>query len=192
MFLNKNIYLLAVATGALCACSDSSDYDFDRSLLNAQTSAVENASPAGVYDPATGQLPFPNSLLFTGSEDGTLNIPLGEGVAADDFGNPSVALNAIDGFSTTEPVVAQFGGAVDPATVTLGETVFVYRVSSNAQGIVTGVDEVLGADRLHHLQKALTICLSQPVVLLVLTAHRRVQVPLFAWCPELFLLPAIS
>jgi len=34
-----------------------------------------------VFDPAAGQLPFPTNLLFNGSTDGTLNIPVDDPAA---------------------------------------------------------------------------------------------------------------
>ncbi len=144
---------LVVSVLALAACSDPTDYNFQNSIDNAQAGfdqvQAENpdpnaTSPEAVFDPANGALPFPNALLFGGSEDGTLNIPLDDGVPATD---PRIALNTLDGFSTTEAITAAFGNAIDPATVVLGQTVFVYEVSTDSNGLVTGVVEELAADR---------------------------------------------
>ena len=88
-------------------------------------------------------IPFPNTVLFAGSEDGTLNIELADDVAEGDFSNPQVALNAIDGFSLTQPLVAGFdvpeGTMIDPDSVVLGESVFVFEVSTTPELAVTGI-----------------------------------------------------
>ncbi|BDM64988.1 lipase [Shewanella sp. NFH-SH190041] len=54
-----------------------------------------------VFDPANGKMPLPNDLLFSGTTDGTLNIP---GEESGDYTNPSLALGALDGWSTTSPI----------------------------------------------------------------------------------------
>ncbi|MCW3171009.1 VolA/Pla-1 family phospholipase [Shewanella subflava] len=53
------------------------------------------------FDPANGKLPLPNDLLFSGTTDGTLNIPGEDGI---DYVNPQLALGALDGWSTTSPI----------------------------------------------------------------------------------------
>ena len=60
------------------------------------------ASARIVYDPAAGVLSVPNDLLLQGSLDGTLNIPVDDPT---DGGDPYVALNALDGWSTVNPFV---------------------------------------------------------------------------------------
>ncbi len=55
-----------------------------------------------VFDPSNGKLSVPNDLLFSGTKDGTLNIPLDPGV---DGSDPTFALNALDGWSTVNPFV---------------------------------------------------------------------------------------
>ena len=53
------------------------------------------------FDPANSKLPLPNDLLFSGTTDGTLNIPGEDGV---DYVNPQLALGALDGWSTSSPI----------------------------------------------------------------------------------------
>ena len=53
------------------------------------------------FAPANGKLPLPNDLLFSGTLDGTLSIPGETGV---DYTNPSIALGALDGWSTSSPI----------------------------------------------------------------------------------------
>jgi Pla-1/cef family extracellular lipase len=60
-----------------------------------------------IFDPGAGILAVPNDLLFSGSVDGTLNIPIAEGEDTS-TANPYVALNALDGWSTTNPFVINF------------------------------------------------------------------------------------
>ncbi|MGH8127826.1 MAG: Ig-like domain-containing protein [Gammaproteobacteria bacterium] len=88
------------------------------------------------------QLPFPNDLYFNGSTDGTVNIP---GLPdPTDYSNPLVAINALDGFSSTAPITEQFSQPLDPGT--LSGNVYVFAVTTNPQQgyAVTGVTGLLG------------------------------------------------
>ena len=55
------------------------------------------------FDPAadTPVVPLPSDLLFNGSTDGTLQVP---GKETGNFSDPAIALGALDGWSTTEPI----------------------------------------------------------------------------------------
>ncbi|MDT8408343.1 MAG: Ig-like domain-containing protein [Wenzhouxiangellaceae bacterium] len=77
------------------------------------------------FDPANGVLPFPINLLLSGSGDLTLNIPVPDPT---DFGNPSVALNALDGFSPVNPWTFTFSDPVNPNTVVPGSSVRLFEV----------------------------------------------------------------
>jgi hypothetical protein len=60
----------------------------------------DNAAPERLianYDPLAAVLPYPSNLVFSGTADGTINIPVG---APDDYADPQVVLNSLDGFST--------------------------------------------------------------------------------------------
>ena len=113
---------------------------------------AQNAPLIAQFDPATGVLPTPNNLLFSGSQDGTLNIPIAD--PSDPASATLQALNALDGFSTVAPAVATFSAAVDPSTLIAGETVRVFEVdienpflnpSTGTPFAVTGViDELIG------------------------------------------------
>ncbi len=85
-------------------------------------------SCTAIFNPATGELPFPNNLLFAGSKDGTLNIPVAN---PEDLADPRVALNALDGFSTVAPITASFDGYVRASTLKGGDTVRVFEVVLN-------------------------------------------------------------
>ncbi len=85
------------------------------------------------FDPANSVAPIPSNLFFLGTTDFTLNVPLGEGDDPNDYGNPLVALSALDGFSTTEKWVTTFSSepyALDPATIIPGQTVRMFEVST--------------------------------------------------------------
>ncbi|HRX71066.1 MAG: lipase [Candidatus Competibacteraceae bacterium] len=77
------------------------------------------------FNPATSELPFPTNLLFSGSTDGTLNIPVPD---PDNSADPRLALNALDGFSTVAPLTAQFSSTLNADTVQAGDTVRVFEV----------------------------------------------------------------
>jgi len=77
------------------------------------------------FDPANGVLPFPINLLLSGSGDLTLNIPVADPT---DFGDPQVALNALDGFSTVSPWTFSFSDPVDADTIVPGSSVRLFEV----------------------------------------------------------------
>ena len=126
----KLIYTLPLLASfiAVSGCSDSSNFDFENNIAE----AAANVDPPDV--------PFPSSLLFGGSEDGTLNIPLSADDNPEDFSNPLVALNTLDGFSTTQPLTSNFSSPLDGATAIAGDTVRLFEVTTDAAtGAVTGV-----------------------------------------------------
>lgn len=134
-------------------CSDPTDYDFENSAADARADA----------DPPA--LPFPTSLLFAGSEDGTLNIPLDPEVDPTDFSDPRVALNTLDGFSTTQPLTSVFSAPLDAATLVAGESVRVFEVTSDpATGAVTGIVGELPAQTYVPVVAAATTLAVQPLV----------------------------
>jgi pimeloyl-ACP methyl ester carboxylesterase len=66
------------------------------------------------FQPLSGVFPYPNDLYFSGSTDGTLNLPINP------FQPTAATINQLDGFSTTAYMSARFvGGAIDPATLTI-------------------------------------------------------------------------
>ncbi|MCK5897375.1 MAG: Ig-like domain-containing protein, partial [Cocleimonas sp.] len=118
----------------LTACGGSSStHDFTQPLETG-----ESTPPHGpIFDPAAANIPTTNDLLFSGSTDGTLNIPNADN-------NPIInAVNELDGFSTTIPITADFGMPLDPASLVIGETVHVFEVTKNQQGAVTSVIRAL-------------------------------------------------
>ena len=84
------------------------------------------------FNPAGGVAPIPGNLFFLGTDDFTLNAPLG-GADPEDYSNPLAALNTIDGFSTTEKWVTTFSFEpypLDPNTIIPGVSVRMFEVST--------------------------------------------------------------
>lgn len=122
---------------ALAGCSGSPA----DSIGQTNTQAGNNAPPPppAVFSPmfrvAPGILPFPTDLYFSGSTDGTLNIPAALAALTPHF----AALNAQDGYSTVAPASVRFTTAINPASITAA-TVRVIEVNvDNATKATIGV-----------------------------------------------------
>ena len=74
------------------------------------------------FVPLSGVLPYPTDLYFSGSTDGTLNLP------STPFLPNAPAINALDGFSTVATATARFSAPINPATIS-AQTVIMLRVS---------------------------------------------------------------
>lgn len=107
-----------VAAGLMVSCADDDD---PVSTLRVPTVAR--------FAPSAGVVPVPNDLLFAGSADGTLNIPIADPTNTSD---PAIALNTLDGWSTTGPIAIEFTRPVDPATVVAGSSIFLFEVTAFA------------------------------------------------------------
>ncbi len=133
--LNKTLglSLLALAALTLGGCGE------ERTTTNQDT--LNTSGFHARFDPANGVIPFPNNLLFSGSSDGTLNIPVAN---AADYSDPQVALNTLDGFSTVAPLSAKFSSSIDSTTLIGGETVRLFEVTlSGIGGAVTAMNSEL-------------------------------------------------
>lgn len=98
-----------------------------------------------IYSPSTGNIPLPNDLLFSGTTDLTLNIPVTDET---DYSDPKVALSGLDGWSATTPFSINFLPktsedpsliSIDPESVIGGATVHVYKVNVQRTEISPGV-----------------------------------------------------
>lgn len=87
------------------------------------------------FDPSAAVIPFPNNLLSQGTRDLTINAPAAN---PNNFGDPTVALNALDGFSTTAPWSMSFSAAIAPASLVPGQSVRMFEVSIITSGPGTG------------------------------------------------------
>jgi pimeloyl-ACP methyl ester carboxylesterase len=117
-------------------------------------STVDAATRADFYaqfDPVTGVIPFPNNLLFNGSTDGTLNIPVAD---PDNLADPRVAMNGLDGFSTVAPLTAQFSSTINASTVKAGSTVRVFEVELVNPYLDQATQTPFAITAVHHELKA--------------------------------------
>ncbi|MEO7916902.1 MAG: Ig-like domain-containing protein, partial [Dokdonella sp.] len=136
---------VALSSALLAACGGSSN---SSRAVPVNPATNNNGSPAtGVitarFDPTNGVLPFPTNLLLSGTRDLTLNIPV---VDPNNFGDPKVALNALDGFSTVSPMTTSFSVAPKVSTLIAGQTVRVFEVTlTGTGGGVTGIVRELQA-----------------------------------------------
>jgi pimeloyl-ACP methyl ester carboxylesterase len=83
------------------------------------------------FDPSNAVVPFPTNLLLQGTTDLTLNIPVAN---PGNFGDPAVALNALDGFGTVAPWSTSFSSPPAPASLLGGQTVRVFEVQLTGPG----------------------------------------------------------
>jgi dienelactone hydrolase len=138
---------LALSTLLLAACSSSSNSP--RAVEAPPANNNDGTPVTGVltlrFNPSVGVVPLPNNLLLSGTTDLTLNIPLG-GADPQDFGNPQVALNTLDGWSTVSPWTFQFNARPNPASLVPGQSVRLFEVilSGPGGGVTNVVRELAG------------------------------------------------
>lgn len=117
--------LAIISALGLSACDSETIEDVQKEVVENGTAVTPLARI--VFDPANGVLSVPNDLLFSGSTDGTLNLPVKD---ATDFSDPTVAMSALDGWSTTNPFVLAIdfpeGTTLDAASVYAPTSVKVY------------------------------------------------------------------
>ena len=76
-----------------------------------------------------------------GTTDLTVNIPVPN---PNDYSNPRVAINALDGFSTASPMSTGFSVPIKPSSVSAGSSVRVFQVTlTGPGGGVTGITNEL-------------------------------------------------
>jgi len=179
----RTLFLLAPLALALAACSDD-DHDFDATAAARDEERVTNPAASAVFDPAAGAagLPFPIDLVFAGSVDGTINIAVGDpdatpgenAAAAADLSNPIVALNLMDGFSTTSPISTRVTTALDPDSLVIGETIRVFELATDGDGpaaSVTGLGDELDRTRISAVERDNTLLILPQVPLAPATRH---------------------
>lgn len=99
----KKMLLSLAITAALAGCGGGETLE-----------DVKNDTPPVIpaatvkFDPANGVISVPNDLLMSGTKDGTINIPgeldaSGTSVPRAAYANPSLALGALDGWSSQVP-----------------------------------------------------------------------------------------
>lgn len=145
--------LLAASFMTLTGCgSDSPKVSLES--VEPSSTDIENVARGHVMMNFTeGVLPFPHDALFSGSKDGTLNIPVDD---ATDYSNPAVAMNAVDGFSTSAPITFSVSNSLDLTDAnanrivdTLEQSVSLYKVERDplTKSVVKVVEPLqLGVD----------------------------------------------
>lgn len=89
------------------------------------------------FDPTASVVPSPINLVLRGTTDLTLNIPVAN---PNNFGDPQVAINALDGFSTTAPSTFQWSVAPRTTSLVAGSSIRMFEVTlTGPGGAVTGV-----------------------------------------------------
>ena len=113
----------------------------------ATTVTVQAPYEAGAYvvfDSANGDIPYPNNILFAGSTDGTLNIPVDPSSSDAPI---KEALNTLDGFSTSSPISVSFNGDINASTLISGLKVYeIDAVASEKTGgvpLITSIKQEL-------------------------------------------------
>src|SRR5476651_119910 len=128
--------LLALSSSLLLsACGGGSN---SSRAVNAPPATNSGGTPVGAvitarFDPSNAVVPFPTNLLLSGTTDLTLNIPVANPA---NFGDPAVAMNALDGFSTTAPWSTTFAEPPLASSITGGPngTVRVFQVTLTGPG----------------------------------------------------------
>jgi len=139
----KSLLTLVFAALALAGCVEDSE--------SVTPTAVPGTAGTGFiarYVPLAGIVPFPNDLFFNGSIDGTLNIPVAD---PDDLGDPLVAMNHGDGFSTTASMHVRFTNTINAATLAANVVVMEVEIDPATTAttgfravLVPGVDYTIG------------------------------------------------
>ena len=116
--MKKLVLSLAVASAlGLSGCDSESLQDIEQNVANGGGNPVPPIARVA-FDPANGVVSVPNDVLFSGTTDGTLNIPVADPT---NIADPQVALNALDGWSTINPFVLNInfpaGVALDPNSI---------------------------------------------------------------------------
>jgi len=94
-----------------------------------ENTPTQSAFSRILFDPGAGNLNIPNDLLMLPGDDGffdyTLNIPVADPT---NFGDPTNALNVLDGWSTNQPfvidVVTPPGVSLDASTLSAGISLY--------------------------------------------------------------------
>ncbi len=134
---------LALSSLLLAACGGSSNSD--RAVATVPSNNNNGNPVTGVltarFDPSGGVIPLPNNLLLSGTTDLTLNPPVANPT---NYGDPSVAVSSLDGWSTTGPMSTKFNAKPDVSSIIPGQSVRIFEVSlTGPGGGVTGITREL-------------------------------------------------
>lgn len=122
----KYLQLCAVSSMfALAACGGDSSSTTENDVEGRDDVTSESSISRLSFQPADGVLPLPSDILFSGTTDGTIEMPdevAGNATSAGaDYTDPAVALGALDGWSTQMPITFSFdmaeGTTIDASSV---------------------------------------------------------------------------
>ncbi|WP_185967929.1 VolA/Pla-1 family phospholipase [Thalassotalea sp. PS06] len=126
--MKKLLLCLAVTSALGLSGCDSESID---DVINDNPDQALTPSSTVAFDPSNGVLSFPNNILFAGTMDGTLNLPVEDPTNLSD---PLVAANALDGWSTNQPFIQSFnfaeGVGLDPVAIFASDAVSLYEVAA--------------------------------------------------------------
>jgi len=124
-----SLFLTMAASQALAGVSPPPSLNSDGSPVTGLITAR--------FDPSGGVVPFPTNLLLSGTTDLTLNIPVANPA---NYGDPAVAMNALDGFGTVAPWTTTLSAPPKASSLVGGQTVRVFEVAlSGPGGVVTSI-----------------------------------------------------
>ncbi|CAM3695070.1 MULTISPECIES: VolA/Pla-1 family phospholipase [Pseudoalteromonas] len=142
----KKMLLSLAITAALAGCGGGETLE-----------DVKNDTPPVIpaatvkFDPANGVISVPNDLLMSGTKDGTINIPgeldaNGTSVPRAAYADPSLALGALDGWSSQVPYKIDLTFPTDvSSTATPQPKLSLDEASAAAPGAVRIFEVVMGA-----------------------------------------------
>jgi len=145
----KKLLALVFASTALVGCVSD-----DESVAP----TPPNTTYKALYNPSGGIFPFPNDVFFSGSVDGTVNLPV---VDASDNGDFNVAMNALDGFGLNGPLFIPFSGPLDPATVSNADVIIINTGTFTA--LVPGTDYSVAVSGAVDGGSVLTVTILRPL-----------------------------
>src|SRR5690554_4767189 len=126
---------IAAAVVSLAGCNVSSTDKYDNKISNDGVAFAQKSSVYPIFAPEASKVPLAIDLLFADAQitDGTLS--------TDDTAPPvTTAINSLDGFSVSAPIVIEFSQKLDQSTVVAGNTVHLIKLNSlNGEALV--VDE---------------------------------------------------
>jgi dienelactone hydrolase len=123
--------LLSISVLAACSSSSNSPRAVPAPAARNEDGSVVTGVITARFDPSTGVVPFPNNLLLSGTRDLTLNIPVAN---PNNFADPQVALNALDGFSTVSPWSFSMSTAPRANSLIAGQSIRVFEVALTGVG----------------------------------------------------------
>ena len=125
-----------------CSGSDNIGPTNPSSGNGAPAPSAPSTGPTALFVPLSGVLPYPNDAYFSGSTDGTLNMPPSAFAPVtfriSDTAAAEPVMNALDGFSTTAAMSARFDAPIDPTSLTPASVVVIQVTTDPATKGVTG------------------------------------------------------